>query len=279
MESIGIEVLQAFEDNYIYLLHSKGSAVVVDPGQSEQVLKYLKQNQLNLSAIFITHHHSDHVGGVSELLSHFPNADVICFEKDSRRIPCASLKLEAFPEKFSKLQKQFLGLDWYILHIPGHTLGHVAYLTHFNTHLRSNFFHHNNLPSAHVFVGDTVFGAGSGYLFEGSYKQMNSSVNLLVENIQAFQEDACLWCAHEYTLKNLNVFLNFQVSEIFKNSIAERIFEIEKRPNVKTVPLILSEELKTNLFLNSNNNSLKEIHGVDSSVEMFKKIRKFRDNY
>ena len=43
--------IPAFKDNYIWILHELNSkhAVVVDPGESEQVIKYLNDNNLVLS--------------------------------------------------------------------------------------------------------------------------------------------------------------------------------------------------------------------------------------
>ena len=58
-----------FEDN-------NKSAVVVDPGDSAPVIKSLKDNNLELTDILITHHHNDHIGGVSELKNFFPRVNI-----------------------------------------------------------------------------------------------------------------------------------------------------------------------------------------------------------
>ena len=59
--------IPAFADNYLWLLHDGHQALVVDPGDAAPVQRVLQQNNLQLSAILVTHHHADHVGGVAEL--------------------------------------------------------------------------------------------------------------------------------------------------------------------------------------------------------------------
>jgi len=40
---ITITPIPAFNDNYIWLINNKESAIVIDPGDSEVVIKYLQQ--------------------------------------------------------------------------------------------------------------------------------------------------------------------------------------------------------------------------------------------
>ena len=58
----------AFEDNYIWLVSDSRDAVVVDPGDAAPVEAYLARRGWRLTAILLTHHHQDHVGGVKALL-------------------------------------------------------------------------------------------------------------------------------------------------------------------------------------------------------------------
>ena len=62
--------LPAFNDNYIWLIQQASSqrCAVVDPGDAQPVLTWLAEHpQWHLSDILITHHHKDHVGGVTVL--------------------------------------------------------------------------------------------------------------------------------------------------------------------------------------------------------------------
>ena len=64
-----IEIIKCLKDNYSYLIIDEklNTACVVDPSESEPIINYLDNNQVNLKFILNTHHHYDHVGGNKEL--------------------------------------------------------------------------------------------------------------------------------------------------------------------------------------------------------------------
>ncbi|MGH8647774.1 MAG: MBL fold metallo-hydrolase, partial [Burkholderiales bacterium] len=68
MSRFEIIPLRAFADNYVWTIRDSTCAAVVDPGDARPVLEYLDAEQLKLVAILNTHHHADHVGGISGLL-------------------------------------------------------------------------------------------------------------------------------------------------------------------------------------------------------------------
>ena len=82
-----------------------------------------------------------------------------------------------------------LGLGFEILHIPGHTLSHIAFWGH-----------------GVLFCGDTLFSAGCGRMFEGTPKQMNASLNRL----SALPPETQVFCGHEYTAANLRFALTVE---------------------------------------------------------------------
>ena len=64
-----IKIIPCLKDNYSYLIidQSNDNACVVDPSESEPIIKYLDKNKINLKFILNTHHHYDHVGGNNKL--------------------------------------------------------------------------------------------------------------------------------------------------------------------------------------------------------------------
>ena len=55
--------IPAFTDNYIWCIQKNNKLAVVDPGDSKELLNLIKDNDLILEDILITHHHFDHTGG------------------------------------------------------------------------------------------------------------------------------------------------------------------------------------------------------------------------
>ncbi len=69
--------IPALQDNYIWTLNDEaGRCLIVDPGEAAPVLRTLAKNRWQPVAILLTHHHHDHVGGVPELLAHYPDLTV-----------------------------------------------------------------------------------------------------------------------------------------------------------------------------------------------------------
>ncbi|MBN1586142.1 MAG: hydroxyacylglutathione hydrolase [Candidatus Omnitrophica bacterium] len=178
MDTLHITPLEAFTDNYIWLLRdgASPSAAVVDPGDAEPVLHTLQKEGLNLTAILITHHHSDHTGGIRELLWNYPQTPVYGPARES--IPGLTHLLH----EGGTVSPEGLNTVLRVLDVPGHTAGHIAY--------------HG---AGALFCGDTLFSVGCGRLFEGSAKQMVSSL----DKLRQLPEETRVYCAHEYTLSNI----------------------------------------------------------------------------
>ena len=176
---VAIIPIPAFTDNYIWLLRDGRGAVVVDPGDAAPVLAYLAAHDLALTAILATHHHGDHVGGVTALLERFP---VPVFGPARERIPG---RTNAVADG-DRIVVPGLPGTLAVLDIPGHTAGHVAY-----------FGEIDGVPV--LFCGDTLFAAGCGRLFEGTPAQMWASLSALA----ALPPATRVYCGHEYTLANL----------------------------------------------------------------------------
>lgn len=170
-----IKSIPAFDDNYIWLIQNRDrDCAVVDPGSAEPVLAYLKQHDLNLKAVLITHHHHDHIGGVAELVHQFPEIHVVGPAQEP--IPTLTHPVED-GDQIELFDERFM-----VLGLPGHTLGHIGYV-----------------GDGKLFCGDVLFSAGCGRVFEGTMEQMFSSLNKLL----SLPEETQVYSAHEYTAANV----------------------------------------------------------------------------
>ena len=262
--------LEAFRDNYIFLLHGAGQAAVVDPGDAEPVLRQLDRLGAELTAILNTHHHSDHVGGNGRLLERFPAAEVYGGADDRGRIPG---------------QTQFLrGGDAVrvcdrtaeVLFVPGHTRAHIAYY----------FAPVDPAPGpgesgpgedgaggwGELFCGDTLFAGGCGRLFEGSPQQMVASLGQL----RQLPDHTRVWCAHEYTLNNLQFAVTVDASNV---ALAERLRQVKaaRAAQQPTIPADLGLEKQTNPFLRWDDTALQRAMGSTAAVQTFARLRGKKD--
>lgn len=219
MDELRIEPIPAFSDNYLWLLARAGRAAVVDPGDAAPVAAALAARGLRLTAILVTHHHGDHVGGVTALAA--PGVPV--YGPAGETIPGRTQAL-AEGDRISVLGEEFAVLD-----VPGHTRGHIAYYA---------------AGLGALFCGDTLFAAGCGRLFEGTPAQMVESLAKLV----ALPPTTRVYCAHEYTLANLRFARTVEPDNAALAARSERC-AAQRAAGVPTVPSTLAEELATNPFL------------------------------
>ncbi|WP_299009941.1 hydroxyacylglutathione hydrolase [uncultured Shewanella sp.] len=229
--------LPAFNDNYIWLIkQDDNSAIyVVDPGDANVVIQYLKANQLSLAGILITHHHIDHVGGIPAL-----NA-FACQQANDSTIPIygpASENIKGINQPITNEKSIILknfNIKATIFTIPGHTLGHIAYLI-----------------DNHLFCGDTLFSGGCGRLFEGTPEQMHASLSTLSQ----LPETTKVFCTHEYTLANLDFALRVDPNNIDLQAYQKHVIETRKSGQA-SLPSSIGLEQKINPFLRCHTDTIQ----------------------
>lgn len=166
--------IPCLQDNFSYLVIDGTYAACVDPGEHTAVRTVIEREGITLSAIWLTHHHWDHVGGVDELAT--DGVEVIAHTSDRSRLPRVTHGVD------DQDTVQLGSLRATIIHNPGHTLGAISYVI-----------------DGCVFTGDTLFGAGCGRVFEGTMEMMHASL----QKLGALPGDTRVYFGHEYTAANL----------------------------------------------------------------------------
>lgn len=255
-----VERLAALSDNYIFLLYDPTDkiAAVVDPAEAAPVLKRLGELNAELVAIFNTHHHSDHVGGNRQLLQQFPQATVYGGAEDQGRIPGQQVFLsEGDQVKFSDRIGE-------VFFIPGHTRAHIAYY----------FPPQTPHQTGELFCGDTLFAGGCGRLFEGTPQQMVTSLTQL----RALPDQTRVWCAHEYTLKNLKFALTVDENN---PALKDRFHQvaIARNRNEPTIPSSIGLEKLTNPFFRWDDPALQLRVKSQDPIQTFARLRGMKDQF
>ena len=118
MKNITVNIIPQLKDNYSYIIASEVNyAVIIDPAESDSIIKFLKKNNITLIGILITHHHTDHTSGIKDLLN-FKNVDVYS--------PHSSI-FGTTHIVFDKDIIDFEFINFLIIATPGHTLDHIVF--------------------------------------------------------------------------------------------------------------------------------------------------------
>ena len=236
--------IPAFTDNYIWCIQENNKLAVVDPGDSKELLNLIKDNDLILEDILITHHHFDHTGGLEDL--HKLVKGNIYGPKQSNKF------INKFVSENDEIE--VLGNKYKIFETPGHTLDHISYYS-------------EDINS--LFCGDTLFSGGCGRAFEGTFEQLHNSI----QKLNGLPESTLIYAAHEYTVSNLQFAYSVHNDEIILENL-NHSKKLLSEGNI-TLPTVLSLEKRINLFLLENR---PEFAKAKPDLEWFTELRERKDS-
>jgi hydroxyacylglutathione hydrolase len=245
-----IRLFTCLTDNFGYLIHDPATqaTAAIDAPEAAPIIKALEREGWNLTDILVTHHHGDHVGGVAELKQKY-GCRVVGPRDKSAKISDIDLRVgEGDVVKIGKLEAR-------VLETPGHTLDHISYV--FETEKA-------------LFAADTLFSIGCGRVFEGTYPMMWDSLLKL----RALPNDFKLYCGHEYTASNVKFALAVEPDNAALKARAAEV-QRQRADNKPTIPTLLGEEKKANVFLRADDPSVAEklrMKGA-SAADIFGELR------
>lgn len=250
-----VHCLPAAQDNLIWLARCLGSGVVavIDGPNAQPVLALCQEQGWQVDLLLNTHHHHDHIGLNRDLKKAFPDLQVVG----------AAQKAEAIPEISRKVQDGdtvMLGdVEGQVMLTEGHVDGHLSFLF-------------DDL----LFCGDTLFGGGCGYLFDGPPTKMHHSL----QRLAALDENTKVCCAHEYTQDNLH----FAQSVDGDNAaLKARIADVlQKRGRGEcTLPSSIGLEKATNPFIRTDEPGLRaaaQASAEEDAAQVFARLRALKDS-
>jgi hydroxyacylglutathione hydrolase len=256
MSHLDMHLFICREDNYGCLVHDgkTGATASIDAPDASAIERELKKRGWQLTHIFTTHHHGDHVEGNLALKEQFA-CKIVGPALEADRIPGIDTQVKG-GETFA-----FAGRDVHVIDTPGHTLGHIAY------HIPEDYS---------VFVGDTLFPLGCGRVMEGTMEQMQASLAALGK----LSPNTYVYSGHEYTVANAKFCIAMEPGN---RALQQRaaLVELERAQGKFTVPSILGDELKTNVFLRWDSAEIRERLALKDAggAEVFRALRLKKNNF
>lgn len=238
------------------MLQRGKQVAVVDPGDASVVERWLSDNGLDLTAILITHHHSDHTGGILALTA---RRDIPVYGPAAHDIAGVTVGVA----EGDSVDLPEIGQRFEVLEVPGHTTTHIAFL-----------------GNGMLFPGDTLFSAGCGRLLGGTAEQLHRSL----ERLKTLPGDTRVYCTHEYTMSNLR-FARAAEPENAQRDAWMKTCEALRAKDQPTLPSTIARECAINPFLRADHAEVIESVTAETgsrprtTQECFTRLRAWKDNF
>lgn len=242
-------------DNYSYLLIDTPTkhAWLIDPAQPDEVERWISKNKpkYELKAIVNTHHHYDHSDGNAEFHKKYPDLPIIA-GKDS---PLVS---------YTPSHEEVIDLGDQVtvtaLHTPCHTQDSICY-----------FVQDSKTNERAVFTGDTLFISGCGRFFEGTGKEMNHALNMVLGKLP---KDTRVYPGHEYTKSNVEFS-----KTVLKNEAIKALEKFANENEFTTGRFTIGDELEFNPFMRLQDNQVLTKTGLNNPDDVMDKLRTMKNQF
>jgi len=243
-------------DNYGVIIHDSktGATASIDAPDAEAVEAELRKFGRQLTHIFTTHYHEDHVAGNLRLKELF-GCKIIGPKNEAEKIPGIDTTVKG-GDTFT-----WAGREVKVFDCPGHTRGHIAF------HIPAEFS---------LFAGDTVFAMGCGRVNEGSMAEMWHSVN----QFRPLPPATAVYCGHEYTEANCRFALSVEPEN---RDLQQRatVVAAQRARGEMTCPSTIGDELKTNPFMRCDSPEIRKNLKLETATdaEVFAELRTRKNNF
>ncbi|OGS40198.1 MAG: hypothetical protein A3K77_04030 [Euryarchaeota archaeon RBG_13_31_8] len=206
---MAIKQLKIGPDNFSYIVYcpDKKDALIVDPSyDASKALDFIKQNNLILKYVIVTHYHFDHSKDIVSVKKAVTSVKIIASEVDGKKL---SEKVDIFVTDGQKLR---LGnIDLQFIFTPGHSPGGICVL----------------IDDKAIITGDTLFigDCGRTDLPGGNINQMYKS---LQEKIKVLPDNIIVYPGHDYGEKPFDTLGNQKRKN--KTLLARNIEEFSRIP-------------------------------------------------
>jgi glyoxylase-like metal-dependent hydrolase (beta-lactamase superfamily II) len=182
------------ENTYILHLSGRDDCVLIDPGLEPQaIVDYLEEHSLTPAIILCTHGHSDHIAGNRALKDRWPKCPLVIGAGDAEKLVNSELNLSApfgFPITSPPADRTLnegdhvaaAGLEFEVLEAPGHSIGHVVFLS-------------KQVRPWRVFGGDVLFEGGIGRTDfpDGSFEALRRAIH---DKLFTLPDDTIVYPGH-----------------------------------------------------------------------------------
>lgn len=174
---------------YIIYCEEKNEGIIVDPGgDADSILEFIKENNLNIKYLVLTHGHGDHIGGLKELKEaldakiaiHEDDVEMLVDANKNLSTQMAMGKVEVEPDLILKEGSilEFGNEKAEVIHTPGHTLGGICLKIQDN-----------------LITGDTLFAGSIGRtdLYGGDFDTIIKSIK---EKLMIYPDETKVFPGH-----------------------------------------------------------------------------------